>query len=235
MTSLSIPARPLLDPVDGVAAAVEGRRWFWPLMLVMACVALSSVAVYARFDPTAAVVAEMTASGEITRTTEQELIEKIATTQRIRLVGGVAKGIFVMPLFVLVLAVVLKFTAWLFDRKAAFNLCFTAAAVALLPVALYHLVYAATAYYQLALVESQLETLLPSSLRAFFPGAEPKLARVYGAVDFFNLWSAGLLGLGFSAASGMSKGRSLAVGFTLYLLFAGVVMIGLPGMGGGGR
>jgi hypothetical protein len=235
MTTLSIPARPLLDPVDGVSAAVESRRWLWPLLLVMACVSLSAIAVYFRWDATARVVAELTASGQMTRNTEQEVLDQIATTQRVALVSGVAKGIFLMPLFVLALAVALKFTGWLFGRKAEFSRCFTAAAVALLPVALFHVIYALTAFSQISLSDSQLQALVPSSLKAVFPQAEPRLARVYGALDFFNLWSAGLLGLGFSAASGMSRGRGLVVGLVLYVLFAGVFLIGLPGMGGGGR
>ena len=57
----------------------------------------------------------------------------------------------------------------------------------------------------------------------------PKL-HVLRGVDFFNLWSAGLLGLGFSAATGMSRGRALVFGFVLYVLFAGVVFVGVPGM-----
>src|SRR3712207_1533731 len=101
MSTLSLSARSLIDPVDGVPAIVEGRRWLLPLLAVMVCVSLSAVAIYARWDAGPRVVGELTMSGEISKVTEQELLEKVQTSQRVQLVAGVAKGMFLMPLFVL--------------------------------------------------------------------------------------------------------------------------------------
>jgi len=67
------------------------------------------------------------------------------------------------------------------------------------------------------------------------PALSPVAARAASSLDFFALWSAALLGLGFSAASGLSRPRGLLVGLALYALYAGVFLVGLPGMGGGGR
>ena len=78
--------------------------------------------------------------------TEQELTEKITAAARIVLVAGVAKGVFLMPLFTLLMAVALKLTGWLVGLKAPFGKCFTAAAVALLPIGLYSLIYAVCAF-----------------------------------------------------------------------------------------
>lgn len=234
MPSLPISARPLIDPVDGVAAAVESRRWVLPLLVVMACASLSAVALYARWDASPRVVSELTMAGEIARVTEQELIDKINTAERVLLVAGVAKGLFLTPLFALALAVVLKLTGWLLGRKADFGKCFAAGVVALLPVGLYHLIYAVCAFSQAVITDSQMTRLVPSSLAALLPQVGPKAARALAAVDFFNLWSAVLLGLGFASASGMKKGRGVLVGLVLYVLFAAVFLIGLPGMGGGG-
>ena len=70
--------------------------------------------------------------------------------------------------------------------------------------------------------------------RAGEPHAEVMALRE--AVDFFKLWTVGLLGLGFAAVTGMRRGWALLVVFVLYAMYVGVFMIGLPGMtAGGGR
>jgi len=202
---------------------------------VMACVSLSAVVLYYRWDATSAVVGQLTMTGEISRVTEQELIDQIATAQRKALVGGVAKGVLLMPLFAFLIAVALKFTGWLMGQKALFARCFAAAAVGMLPLAVYHLVLAAVAFNQFSVTDTQLETLVPSAVSAFFPRVSPNVGRLLATLDFFNLWSAALLGLGFAAASGMRKGRGVLLGIVLYVLYAGVFIVGLPGMMGGGK
>ena len=64
MTSIPMPARPLVDPVDGVAAAVAGHRWVLPMIAVVACVSLSAVAVYLRWDASPSVISELTTRGK---------------------------------------------------------------------------------------------------------------------------------------------------------------------------
>ena len=82
-------------------------------------------------------------------------------------------------------------------------------------------------------------TLVPSSL-AVLKSVPPKLKLAAGAVDFFNLWSVGLLGLGFSSATGMRRSRAVLLMVVLFAMYVGVFAIGLPAMGegaggGGGR
>src|SRR5438132_1398594 len=100
--------RVLLDPVDGAPAAVESRRWFWPLFALAVAVSLSGAATAVRWDATPQVVRELTDEGELAKSSEREIREKVQTAERIRLVAGVAKGVFLMPLAVLALAVALK-------------------------------------------------------------------------------------------------------------------------------
>jgi hypothetical protein len=233
MTSFA-PARALFDPVEGAPAAVENRRWFWPVLALALACALSGAATAARYDASTKVVAELTEAGELTRTTETQIAEKVQTAERVKLVAGVAKGVFLMPLFVLAIAVALKLAGWLFGTKAPFVQCFTAAAIALMPIALYHAILALCAYRSLGLTEAQAAALVPSSLAAFASTAPPKILRLLGAVDFFNLWSVVLLGFGFSAASGMRRHRAVILAFVLYAMFVGVVQVGLPAMSQGG-
>ena len=234
MTSLSLPAKALVDPVDGVAAAVEGRRWALPMVALALCASLAGAAGALRWDPTSTVVSEMAEKGELARASEREVQDGIQQAGRIRLVAGISGGV-TTPLTLLFIAVALKLAAWLLGAKAPFGKCFTAAAVAMLPIALYHLLFAVVAFHQLGVTLAQAKTLVPSSLLALSPDAAPKLARFLGAVDFFSLWSAALLGLGFAQAAEMKKGRALVVGFVLYAMYAAVFLVALPGLSGGPR
>ncbi|HSP80183.1 MAG TPA: YIP1 family protein [Myxococcaceae bacterium] len=232
MSSLVQPAYVLLDPLDATGAAVEARHWVWPLVLLCLCVSSSGIAFALRWDASASVVRELQSSGRLERLSESEISEELQTASRKALVGGVAKGVFVMPLLTLLLAAVLWVCGWLFETPAPFGKLMAAAAVAMLPIALYHLIFTVCALAQHALTLERVPELVPSSL-AVLDGLTPRLKRVLGAVDFFNLWSVGLLGLGFAAASGMRRGRALALSGALYLMSTGVFAVGLPGMGGG--
>lgn len=171
-------------------------------------------------------------SGKLGSMTETEISEEIQTASRKALVGGIAKGIFVMPLLALVLAAALWVLGWLFETPAPFGRLMSAAALALLPIALYHLIFAVCALAQHSLATERVEDLVPSSL-AVLEGLTPKVQKLLRGVDFFNLWSVGLLALGFSSATGMRRSRALLLFVVAYLLFVGV-SIGLPELMAGG-
>ncbi|HZN94147.1 MAG TPA: YIP1 family protein [Myxococcales bacterium] len=234
MASLAQPARTLVDPVDGVAVAVENARFGLPMVAAMVTGCLASVAYFLRWDSATHVIGELTASGELQRSTESEIAEKILTAQRVALIGGLGKAIFLTPLLMLLLAVALKLTAWLLGRSAPFARCFTAGALAFLPLSVGQLALALVTLRQAAVSASQMAILLPSNLAALWPSLPPVASRAASAVDFFSLWSAAVLGLGFSAASGMSRRRGVAVGLLLYAMYVGVFVIGMAGMRGGG-
>jgi hypothetical protein len=229
MISLAQPARVLLDPLDATRAAVEAHRWVWPLLLLVLCVSASGTAFSLRWDASASVVQQLQMTGKLNGMTESELSEEIQSAPRKALIMGLLKGVLLMPLQTLLLAALLWVCAWLFDRSAPFGRLLSAAALAMLPIALYHLVFTVCALAQPSLSEARVQDLVPSSL-AVLDGLSPKLERVMRGVDFFNLWSAVLLGLGFSAATGMSRGRAVVLWCVLYALFVGVMFVGLPGM-----
>src|SRR4051812_29015982 len=221
VASIAQPAKVLADPVDGVALAVENRRFGLPMVAAMVTGCLASVAHYLRWDSAGQVIGEMTASGQLTRSTESEILEAIQTAERVSLISGLGKAIFLTPLLMLLLGVALKLTAWLLDRKAPFARCFTAGALAFLPASVGQLALALVTFQQASVRDSQMATLLPSSLAAALPSLSPAAARAASAADFFALWSVALLGLGFSAATGLSRTRGLLVGALLYALYTG--------------
>lgn len=233
-SSLALPARVVVDPVQSVPTAVAARRWFWPLLILCLTSAFSGVAFAQRFDAHAAVLAKLSMTGELATITDHDLSEQIVRAQHLAIVSGVAKGIFLMPLIVLLIAAAVKFASWLIGRKTKFAQLFTVVAVAFLPIAVANVIFGICALAQFSIPLEAAQTLLPSSLAAVVHGAGPKVSRLLSGVDFFNLWSVGLLGLGYAEASGMKKGRALVFAVVLYICFVGVFLVGLPALAAGG-
>ncbi|NOK05301.1 MULTISPECIES: YIP1 family protein [Myxococcus] len=232
MTSLAQPARVFVDPLDGTRAAVEARRWVWPLLILALCVSASGTLFSLRWDVAPDVIRQLQGSGQLMGLSEADLTDKIQTESRKALVGGIAKGVILMPLMALLLACILWVASWLFDRPASFEQLLSAAVLALLPIALYHLILTLCVAAQHSITVARVMNLVPSNLGAVLQGLSPKMQRVASTVDFFNLWSTGLLGLGFSAATGMSRGRALLLAVALYAMYAGIFLIGLPAQAG---
>jgi hypothetical protein len=219
----------LVDPLGGVARTVEARRWLWPVAVLALSWSASGTAFALRWNAAPVVLQQIEPGGS---TTEQDIANQIQQTERVALVGALAKGVLGAPFVVLLLALAVKGVAWLLSRPAPFARCFSTAAVALLPVAVFHLLFALIALRTPELSLEQATTLVPSSL-ATLVHKGPRWERVLGAVDYFNLWSAALWGLGFSATTGMGRWRSVFLALGLYAGYAAVVLVALPGLTGG--
>lgn len=230
MEALTLPLRALLDPVGAIPRAVESRRWLLPLLLVAVLTAAAGAAIALRLDAARLVIPKMALSGELMKASEREVDEAIEQAQRVALVGGIAKGLMLMPLLVLLLSVVLKVASWLIGRKALFADLFTVAALTMLPVAVFHGIEVVAALKLEVITPRVAETLVPSSLAALMGMTSPALKRVYGAIDLINIWAALLMGLGFAAASKWSPWKGALFGLFLYVLFAAAFFVGLPGL-----
>ena len=228
-SSLAQSARVLWDPVDGVPAAVGQKRWGIPLLLLMLASVFGGVAAASRLDLAPTVMQQLQMSGSLSNMSDQDLAEKITSAQHLAIVGGVAKGLFLIPLLLLGATVALKFAAWLIGRSTSFKSCLSVVAVAMLPLVVYQLAFGVVALWQLSLSPMQLPMLLPSSLAVIAHGS-PKRIHLLSGLDFFSLWGTALLGLGFAKASGMSRVRALIFAFVLYGCWVGVAHIGLPAM-----
>ncbi len=233
LRSLWLTARVYLDPLTAVPRKVADRRWVIPLLWLALTSAASGAAFASRLDPSREVIPRMEQSGELAKASEREVNEEVQKAQRIALVGGVAKGVFGMPLAVLVLAVLVRLSVWLIGRKSTFSACFTAVSVAMLPIALAYLIQAAAALRQDVLVPAQSGGLLVSSLGQVLTVQSPVAAKLLSVVEVFKLWTVLLLGLGLAEATRMRRASGLAFAAALYLLFAGAVMIGLPALAAG--
>ncbi len=233
MESVLLPLTAIFDPASAIPRGVVARKWLISLLLFSLATMASGVAIAQRLDAARLVIPKLQSSGELSKSSEREIDEQVQQAQRVALVGGVAKGVVVVPLEILVLAVVLKLLAWLIGKKALFVECFTAASLSSLPATVFHLILAASAWRQPSLTVAMVQSLVPSSLAAFHPDAAPALGRVLGAIDVVNLWAAALLGLGFGTAAKLPRLAGVGLGLFLYVLFAAAFLVGAPGLMGG--
>jgi len=236
MTALTLP-RTLTDPGTGVAVAVQERRILWPLLALMAATSFAGAAFALRWDPAPGILRKLEMGGQLKGMPEAELVEQITTAGRLKLVTGIASGVFVTPLVVLGIAVVLAVVAWLLGRKAPFPALFSASAVGMLPIALQRALWGVVALFQLGVTEERAPHLLPSSVGAWVHVGGPKMAGLLDTLDLFSLVAAVFIGLGFAAATGMRRRSGVWVGLVLFLGYVGLFGAGIPGMmaGGGGH
>jgi len=231
--SLWLTARVYLDPLVAVPKKVADRRWAVPLLWLALTCAASGAAFASRVDPAAEVVAQMDQAGDLAKATDREITENIQKAQRIALVGGVAKGVFGMPLAVLALAVLVRLAVWLIGKKSTFSAVFTAVSVAMLPLALAYVVSALAALRQDVVSPQQSGELLVSSLAQVMHPAGPVAMKLLGVVELFKVWTVLLLGLGLAEAAKMRKASGVVFAMVLYLLFSGFVSIGVPALAQG--
>ncbi|MGO9831926.1 MAG: YIP1 family protein [Myxococcaceae bacterium] len=226
----------LTDPAEGIPAAIEARRALWPVVLLSVATAFAGASFALRWNAAPSIIHGLEASGQLKGMPEADLAEQIQQAERLKLVTSIAGGLVLPALTVLGIALVLVLLAWLLGRKGSFNAFFTAAAIGTLPVALAKFLYGLMALMQSSLSEDRAGHLLPSSLAFVVHTQSPKLMRLLSSLDFFTLWAALLVGVGFAAVVGMRRRQGLLVGAALFLAQLGVFGIGLPGLtSGGGR
>jgi Yip1 domain len=224
----------LTNPAEGVPAAIEARRALWPVVLLSLATAFAGASFAVRWNAAPSIIHGLEASGQLKGMPEADLLEQIQQAERLKLVTSIAGGLVLPALSVLGIAIALALLAWLLGKKGSFNAFFTAAAVGMLPLALARFLYGLVALVQTSLSEDRSATLLPSSLAFVIHAQSPKLMRILSSLDFFHLWAALLVGIGFAAVVGMRRRQGLLVGGLLFLAQLGVFGIGLPALAGGG-
>jgi Yip1 domain len=234
MASFLLSTRALLFPVDAVPSLVERRIWFFPLLMLCGAIVLSQSTIAQRLHLEPQVVGKLAADGELAKLSEHEIEEAVEQAQRQTLVLGVALGVIGAPMGLLLLAAALRFTAWLLSKKTTFMACFSAIAVAFMPIAIYHLILTYMAFRQPLMVPAQVPEMLSSSLAPVLSAVPGRFKGLLEMSDFFRLWSVFLLSLGLTKAFSMSWLKSLMLGLFLFVLFGLLYFVGIPAMAAGG-
>ena len=125
----------VLDPLGAIGPAVEARAWLVPLLMTVVLTAAASAALGVRLDSARTVLPKLEASGELAKASEREISEQVEQAQRIAIVAGVARGVFLVPLIALLSAAGLWLMSWLLGGRATFPELFTVASLMLLPLA----------------------------------------------------------------------------------------------------
>lgn len=230
MDFLVLPLRALIDPLGAIPTLLDKRRWVMSLCLAAGLSAASGAAIATRLDTARQIIPQMQKAGNLGKASEREVAEAVEQAQRVALVAGVAKGLLLLPLLTLLLAVALKVAAWLVGRKATFYSLFVVATVALLPGMVFHVVELAAALRLDVITPTMASTLIPSSLASMLTDVSGGAQRVLAAFDFFNIWGAALMGLGFAYASQWAPWKGILFGVFLYSLYAAAFLVGLPGV-----
>jgi hypothetical protein len=239
----------LVDPVGRMPRAVEATRWVLPLVLTMVMTALASAAVGLRVDASRVVIPKLAEAGELAKASEREVNEQVEQAQRVAIVAGVSKGVFVVPVIALLGAVGVWFCSWLLAGKATFVRSFTVVCLALWPSCCAQAVTLASALRQTSLSPRMARELVPSSLAALVsPPADdassapskpqrPQRAwkvngprELLGLVDFFHVWASILVGLGLAAAAGLSRRTAVPAGMIAYFVVLAATAVGLPNL-----
>lgn len=223
----------ILHPRRGVTQAVVSGKWKIPLVFLILAVTFSGAAFAWKWNAEPSVLRMMSATGALTKSSEREVFDRIQTAERSRRVSELLHGLVGVPTKLLLGALALSFLFWLWGEKVPFLQAFTSLTVALLPVALFHLIYGVSALRQIEITEASRDFLVPSHLGVWLPSKPVWLTRLGRAFDLFRLWSVIWLGFGLSAENVTLNKKAMRLTFVFYFMYVGVFELGLPGIMGG--
>lgn len=212
----------LVNPVAAIPVAVARQRWLGPIVIIALMAVLSGTVVALKLDASASVISGLEKTGKLATASERDIAEEVDQTERTALVGAVANGLVVIPIFLVLVASVVAFVGWLIERRISFVASLTVVAYGMLPLVAFYLVKVVIALPQAGISVDRLPTLVPSYPSGFVGPIASKLAR---GIDFFNLWCAALIGLGFAAATKWNAFKGLAFGVIAYVILVCPILI----------
>jgi hypothetical protein len=233
MHSWRLVGETLVNPVGAFRELVESPRSLVALVLLVLAQLAIPAALLGRVDVRREVLADLQGSGKLADTSDRELGEKVDRASKLVVATYAATGLFGPPFRALLLTIGL----WLWGRylgaRPAFGTLWSLSIHAQLPLAVRALARGAVLASQPFVYPSQIDGALPSGLWAV-PGLHlPALATsLAGGVDFFLLWTAVLLAIALCTSSKLSAWRAGIGMGVAYAVWAVVVFVGLPLLGG---
>lgn len=204
----------LFAPDRGMERQAKVGRARWLLLFAMACSIFLGAALAARVDARSNTLRNLEERGQLKSMSDRQIADETRSAERVSQVASIAKGVVSAPLQLGLTSVSLLALCWFFRGRIKGRAVAPVAAATLLPGALANVLDAITALRHTVLPPGGMP-LSPRTLSAVLltfgrPLPDP-WQRFGGALDFFSLWAAVMLGYGV-AATGQIPKRTAVVG-----------------------
>ncbi|MFO0760660.1 MAG: YIP1 family protein [Byssovorax sp.] len=202
----------LFSPDRTMERQAKVGRVRWAFLIAWLCSILLGAALAYRMDARQSTLQKLDESGELKSMSDRQIADETTKAERVAQAGQVAKGVVGAPLDLAGASVAVLALGWFLRGKIKGSAVGPVAAASLLPGAIARLLDAIAAY-QHAQIPPEGIPLSPRTLAALLtlyghPPGEPWL-KLAGALDFFSLWSALILGFGVAAAAQLSRRSAL--------------------------
>jgi hypothetical protein len=222
----------LIAPDLGMERVARSARVAAPLLVAFACSLAFAAAEVARVDAVQATLRELDAQGKLKDLSDQAIADQTTSAERAFAVKRVALAAIRPPLIWAGSLVGLYVLVWFLRGRSSAGGLRAVAAASLLPHALADLL-GAGATWLAARLPIDHAPLVPRTLADLLVarGMEAPFAiqRLAGALDFFSLWAALLLGFGLGPAAQLPRGRALGAVLLSWLLFRLLTRVALAG------
>jgi hypothetical protein len=190
--------------------------------------------VAARVDARSSTLQRLEMTGQLRSMSDRQIEDETRAAERVSQVASVAKGVVATPVQLGLACVSLLGLCWFFRGRVKGRAVVPVAAVTLVPGGIANLLDAVAAFRH-ATLPPEGAALSPRTLSAVLsivgrPLSDPA-ARFGGALDFFSLWAAILLGYGVAAVGQIKKRNALLgtlIAWVCYRLLTNVASGGPP-------
>lgn len=182
------------------------------VLIAIACALFAGFAQASRVDARSVTLQKLEKEGQLTSMSDRQLEDETRNAERLYQVMRVAAAAAETPAFLLLGGLAVVVLVWFLKGKLKGRAVFPVSAAVLLPGALANLLDGITALRMEALPPGS-AALAPRNLAAIFASSGAPLAgaalKLGGALDFFSLWAAVLMGFGVAAAGDVPTRRAL--------------------------
>lgn len=201
-------------------AKVGRARWLF--VFAWLCSMILGATLAYRVDARSSTLRKLDQSGQLQTMSDRQIADETRNAERVSQVGSIAKGVVGTPLDLAGGSLAVLGLAWFLRGRIKGSAVVPVAAAALLPGALARLLDTVAAYRH-TLIPPDGVDLSPRSLGAFLalfghPLGGPWL-KLGGALDFFSLWSALILGFGVAAVGQLPKKSALAATLVAWVCY----------------
>lgn len=216
------PITLILAPDRAMERHAKVGRALWIFLFAWLCSMVLGVTLAYRVDARSSTLRKLDQSGQLATMSDRQVADETRNAERMSQVGSIAKGVVGAPIDLGGACLAVLALAWFLRGRIKGSMVAPVAAASLLPGALAKLLDTFAAFRH-AMIPPEGVDLSPRSLSAFLtlfghPPGGPWL-KLGGALDFFSLWSAVVLGFGVAAVGQLPKKSALAATMVAWVCY----------------